>query len=311
MTAARISDDETTIYSASKDCCIIKWDVATGKKLAVYKGKKGSKDVAGHENHVFALALSSDGKYLASGGKDKTILIWDTEKNEVKDGFEGHRDAVTALTFRLGSHDLYSGSDDRTVKLWNLDDMAFIDTLFGHKAEITAIDALARERCVTSSIDKTVAIWKIPEEVNLEFLGPKSILCSTAMITEELFVSGAQDGTIQLWTAQKRRPLFEHAVAHGPMVPHTINWVTALAGLRYSDLFASGSGTGEVLLWKVNEDKTAFSVIRRIPLPGIINSLQFAKSGDYLIAGVGQEHRMGRWVRIPEARNGTHIIKLK
>lgn len=311
MTAVRISDDETTIYSASKDCCIIKWDFATGKKVAVYKGKKGDKELGGHTNHIYALALSSDGKYLASGGKDKKILVWETDKNTSKDSFHGHRAAITALTFRLGSHDLYSGSDDRTVKLWNLDDMAFVDTLFGHKAEITAIDSLARERCVTSSLDKTVAIWKIPEEVHLEFLGPKSIQCAIAMITEDLFVSGGQDGNIQLWSSQKRRPLFETPAAHGPLTPESLNWITALAGLRYSDLFASGSGTGEALLWKINDDKTSFSLIRRIPLPGVINSLQFTKSGDYLIAGVGQEHRMGRWVRIPEARNGTHIIKLK
>jgi ribosomal RNA-processing protein 9 len=41
-----------------------------------------------------------------------------------------------------------------------------------------------------------------------------------------------------------------------------------------------------------------------------VNSLSFSRSGQYLIAGVGQEHRLGRWWRLKEARNGVMIIRL-
>jgi ribosomal RNA-processing protein 9 len=44
--------------------------------------------------------------------------------------------------------------------------------------------------------------------------------------------------------------------------------------------------------------------------PGYINSLHFSRSGKYLVAGIGQEHRFGRWARIPEAKNGICIIPL-
>jgi ribosomal RNA-processing protein 9 len=317
ITAVRISDDETTIYSASKDCCIVKWDVETGNKLAVYRGRKGQKDdiskanFPGHDHQVFALALTSDGKYLASGGKDKTILIWDTAKNSLRDGFKGHKDSVTALAFRLGSHDLYSGSDDRTLKMWNVDEMSYMDTLFGHKAEITAIDALTRERPVTSSLDKTAAVWKVVDEVHLEYFGPKTHLFSIALLNEDIFVTGGQNGSIHLWSSQKRKPIFEYTVSHGDAPKDSINWITSLAALRYSDLFASGSGTGEIRLWKLSDHKDSFTLLNIIPVPGIINCLQFSKSGKYLIAGIGQEPRMGRWVRIPEARNGTAIIQLQ
>jgi len=33
-------------------------------------------------------------------------------------------------------------------------------------------------------------------------------------------------------------------------------------------------------------------------------------SGNYLLAGVGQEHRLGRWNRIGSAKNGIALIKL-
>lgn len=314
VTAVRISEDEKTVYAAGKDCCVIKYDLESGDRLAVYRGKKGRKEaekLPGHDNHILALALSSDGKYLASGGRDKVILVWDTEKNVVRDSFKGHKDSVTGLAFRLGSHDLYSGSDDRTLKLWNVDEMSYMDTLFGHKAEITAIDALTRERPVTSSMDKTAAVWKVVDEVHLEYLGPKTHLFSIALLNEDIFVTGGQDGAIHLWSTQKRKPLFTFPLAHGQAPKDAFNWITSLGALRYSDLFASGSATGEIRLWKLSEHKDSFALVNRIPITGVINSLQFSKSGKYLIAGVGQEPKMGRWIRVAAARNGTAVIQLQ
>jgi ribosomal RNA-processing protein 9 len=43
---------------------------------------------------------------------------------------------------------------------------------------------------------------------------------------------------------------------------------------------------------------------------GFVNSLVFAKSGRFLLAGVGQEHRLGRWERIAAARNSLVLFPL-
>lgn len=55
--------------------------------------------------------------------------------------------------------------------------------------------------------------------------------------------------SICLWTTQKKKPIFTHALAHG--IEKTVSesgevtqkprWITAVTTLRYSDLFASGS----------------------------------------------------------------------
>ena len=43
---------------------------------------------------------------------------------------------------------------------------------------------------------------------------------------------------------------------------------------------------------------------------GFINALAFSHSGSYLVAGVGQEHRLGRWWKDRTAKNGIAIIPL-
>ena len=43
---------------------------------------------------------------------------------------------------------------------------------------------------------------------------------------------------------------------------------------------------------------------------GFVNSLQFSPQGDFLLAGVGQEHRLGRWWTIKQAKNAVYVIPL-
>ena len=64
------------------------------------KGKGKAKDAApqeveGHTDEVWALAVSPDGRLLASGGKDKRVGIWDVEKDEWLKGFRNHRNSVS------------------------------------------------------------------------------------------------------------------------------------------------------------------------------------------------------------------------
>ena len=53
-------------------------------------------------------------------------------------------------------------------------------------------------------------------------------------------------------------------------------------------------------------------VISLFPLlqHGFVNSLAFSPSGAYLVAGVGQEHKYGRWWREKSARNRVVLIPM-
>lgn len=86
-------------------------------------------------------------------------------------------------------------------------------------------------------------------------------------------------------------------------------WITAIASLRYSNIFATGSYTGEIKIWATTNDFKIRHILS-IPVIGYINSLQFSRSGGYLIAGVGQEHRLGRWEKNRNTKNFVVMIKL-
>ncbi|XP_013919340.1 PREDICTED: U3 small nucleolar RNA-interacting protein 2 [Thamnophis sirtalis] len=317
ITCLVISPDDKYIFSASKDCSIIKWDVESGKKLhVIHRGKKGAESShVGHAAHIISMAISSDGKFLATGDRNKLIMIWEAATCKHLYKFTGHRDTVSGLSFRKGTHHLYSASHDRSVKVWNVAENAYVETLFGHQDVITGLDSLSRECCVTSGgRDGTVRIWKIAEESQLVFYGHQGSIDCIQLINEEHMVSGADDGSVALWGLSKKKPLTVVKRAHGFHGTKGLEqpfWISSVAGLLNSDLVATGSHSAGVKLWKCGEGFRKLELLFQIPLVGFVNSLKFANSGNFLVAGVGQEHRLGRWWRIKEAKNSICIIPLK
>ncbi len=109
---------------------------------------------------------------------------------------------MSSLSFRRDSYDLYSGSLDRCIKHWNIAQMGYVETLFGHQSFVTALDAYRRERVVSCSQDRTIRLWKIPEETHLVFQSGNSTLGSAECIScldDSHFVTGSDAGTVALW----------------------------------------------------------------------------------------------------------------
>ncbi|KAJ7262330.1 WD40-repeat-containing domain protein [Mycena haematopus] len=190
VTCAVACESGKHLFTSGKEGSIIKWDLASGRRLVTFhkvrpihtakKGKaKGFADPAvdGHTDEVLSLALSGDGKYLASAGKDRRLGVWDAEAGVWLKGFvgqTGHKDLISALAFRKGTYQLYTGSHDRTLKVYDLTPgvMGYVETLFGHQDHVLALDALRGETCVSvGGRDKTVRYWKIVEEKQLVFRG--------------------------------------------------------------------------------------------------------------------------------------------
>ena len=93
-------------------------DLATGHEL--WKPQKATDD------YVMALALSPDGKILASGAghADSVIRLWDVASGRELGKLEGHRAGIDQLLFLPDGHTLASASRDQTIRLWDVTDPA-------------------------------------------------------------------------------------------------------------------------------------------------------------------------------------------
>ncbi|KAK4768325.1 hypothetical protein SAY87_003466 [Trapa incisa] len=350
VTAVSLSDDDLKGFSASKDGTILQWDVNGGKgEKYTWPSEEilrshGTRDPQGRatkqSKQVLALAVSSDGRYLASGGLDRHIHLWDTRTRQHVQAFPGHRGPVSCLTFRQGTCELFSGSFDRTIKIWNTEDRAYISTLFGHQSEVLTIDCLRKERVLTVGRDRTMQLFKIPEESRIVFRAPASSLECCYFISNDEYITGSDDGSIELWSMLRKKPIYIVKNAHSLTSSSNLyqeecaklanghiengevsldnyksssahSWVGSVTVCRGSDLAASGAGNGCVRLWTIGSETKDIQSLFDLPLVGFVNSLAFAKSGKFIVAGVGQEPRLGRWGRLRAATNGVSIHALK
>ncbi|KAK9460712.1 WD40-repeat-containing domain protein [Lipomyces oligophaga] len=231
LSATGVAVSQTHVFAISKDRILSKFDLTTGKRIKYVRGF--------HDKEILCISISSDGKFVVTGGGDHKINVFDAESLEHLRTFTQHRDAVLGLVFRRGTHTLYSSSADRTVKSWSIDGLAYVETLFGHQDAISDIASLAEERCITAgSRDRTIRLWKIVEESQLIFRGvgmgsdnkrsgfvtigdtaskrfAEGSIDHVAIVDRHIFVSGSDNGSISLWTLAKKKPVFVVPLAHG------------------------------------------------------------------------------------------------
>ncbi|GBP77258.1 U3 small nucleolar RNA-interacting protein 2 [Eumeta japonica] len=291
LTCVCVSSNGEFLFTGSKCSNVIKWGIKEKKKLG-HINYKSNNTIKGA---ITSIAITTDSKYLAVSDNSSDIKIWDPITLKHLHIFKGHKDLVTGLVFRKNFHHLYSASKDRSVKVWSLDEMAYVETLFGHQAPVMSIDALTRERAITAGgRDSTVRIWKIVEESQLIFNGPPGSLDEVRLLDEEHFVSGSDNGAICLWSVLKKKPLCTVPEAHG-IEDDVPRWITSLATILNSDVFASGSYDGNIRLWKICDSYRKVEPMFSIAVFGFVNNMQFANDGKQLYAAIGQEHKSGRW----------------
>ncbi len=219
------SADGAMLFAASGENAIEgevrQWSVADGKVARTFKG---------HRDMIYALAISPDGKTLATGSYDQKIKLWNVADGTERKTLNGHNGAVYALAFRPDGKLLASASADRTVKLWDVATGERRDTLSQPLKEQTAVAWSADgKRLAAAGADNRIRVWSVSPEakettnplVVARFAHEQAILRLVWSADGNAMLSSAQDGTVRVWDAAevKERVLLEKQP----------DWPTALA----------------------------------------------------------------------------------
>ena len=79
-----------------------------------------------------------------------------------------------------------------------------------------------------------------------------------------------------------------------------------------SQKMCTGSQDGFIRLWKCGEGFRSLTPLFTIAAKGFVNALHFTSDGKRLVAGIGQEHRLGRWWKFEpkEVKNRIIVVNL-
>ena len=114
--------------------------------------------LVGHTSRVFRVGFSPDGRTLASGSDDNTIILWRVSDGVILDTLEGHTSSIESLNFSPSGKILVSISGDE-IRLWQVSDGSTLKTIKVN-AKYVAFSPDGNT-LVTGSGDGTIRIWGI------------------------------------------------------------------------------------------------------------------------------------------------------
>ena len=115
---------------------------------------------------VTHLEFSRDGRFLVSGGVDKTARVWEIRKGSPGPIFRGHSDAVLAATFSPDGRRVATSSRDRTLRIWDIQTGREIGLLRSHDSVAGGL-AYSPDgtRLVSVGAAGEVRFWNVPSAV--------------------------------------------------------------------------------------------------------------------------------------------------
>lgn len=264
--------------------------VVTALQQAVY-GVTEVNRLEGHKDIVWDVIFSPDGKFLASGSRDKNVKIWRPDGSLLQT-LQGHQESITSLSFSPDGNLLASASRDKTVKIWRKNpttgdfDWQPLTTL-GHGDWVDKVSFSPNGKLlVTGSKDQTVKIWRSDGKLLKILRGHQGWINWVTFSSDgQLIASASDDNTVKIWKIDGS--LLTTLQGHD-------EGVTVVNFSPDGQVLASAGRNGIVKLWRREQEHSTNS-FRYAPYlnlqqhSGTIWSLNFDSKGDKL-ASAGDDN---------------------
>lgn len=220
--------------------------ISQGENRTTQPGNSIIQTYFGHNSWVSTLAWSPNGQWIASGGGDCTVQVWNVATGETHSVYHGHTNYVQAVAWSPDGQYIASGSDDCTVKVWNISTGNLIFTYSEHSNKVKAITwSPDGERIASASLDRTVQIWSPLKRRRLfTYSGHSSGVNGVAWSPDDKSIASASsDKTILVWDTTAGY-LFSSFDGH-------LEGVKAVAWSPDGQMIVSSSWDQTVRVWQV------------------------------------------------------------
>jgi WD40 repeat protein len=305
------------------------WDVSSVPVRVVASLKDNGSAVVG-------LALSPDGKLLATGAYDNTIRLWSLGTGQPVENLvlRGNSERAEVLTFSADGKHLASQAWDGTLRLWDYQTGQGEILFLGPGGTIGNIRFIPKSnKFVSSHADGTVRLWDAAagKEV-LPLVGQVGPANGVAFAPDcRALVSAGNDKSVRLWDAITGKEMRSaqgsaalHSVAFLPDGRHVVvrsdeaiatwdvasaKWDTTIECGTYSNAAVSPDGRrivagtldGAVLSWEADTGKLIDSRKGHLPL---VRAVAISQDGKTLAVGSGNHEQQTGEVRLWDIGSG-------
>ncbi|XP_046484683.1 pleiotropic regulator 1 isoform X2 [Neodiprion pinetum] len=186
-----VSHRHPYLFSCGEDRQVKCWDLEYNKVIRHYHG---------HLSAVYSMALHPNIDVLVTAGRDSTARVWDMRTKANVHTLAGHTNTVASVICQAAEPQVITGSHDCTIRLWDLAAGKSRATLTNHKKSVRSVVFHPTLYMFASASPDNIKQWKCPEGKFIQNLsGHNAIVNCLAVNADGVLVSGADNGSMQLW----------------------------------------------------------------------------------------------------------------